>query len=593
MDKNTKIAFFLIALVVILMPYFSGNDENYVPIKDNAKTEKVNESSETNSNNLSDKFLDDKKNDMSYLSSPKTSSMSEEKEEIEVKDSTKIDQKAIQFEEKLITVETDLYVAKFSTKNAVLKSWKLKKYNFIESEENIELIIEGSDPLFTRIKLQNGSYFPDMVADVNFNNISLGSSGTNSEILIFSFKDGVGNILLTKEYVFYNDKYSFDVEIDQTNIFDKISESGMTIEWKDGLNYTEISKDGKSFNREDYYAEVYYKQIGIDLEYYGKEVDQIEISDNIDWAATRGKYFEAIISTPVKSSSYFAEKNVEFDKTFDKFVKFPSLTTEVVEYSDLGFAMNYKKSSPKNYFTVFIGPMDNEMLATYEKGFESTLNWGWSIVSPFSHAVLWTMKFLHKYISNYGIIIIILALLINTLLLPFNIKSYKSTVAMKKLAPEIKIIKDKFSGDMQKQQQETMALYKKYGVNPMGSCLPNILPMPVLYSMFIVFGATIELRGEGFMLWLTDLSLPEVMFSLPFEIPLYGGGVGLLPILMGVTMFFQMKDTMGADDTQKNMARIMPVAMIVMFNNFSSGLILYYTLGNIYRLVQQRFVKGK
>ena len=93
------------------------------------------------------------------------------------------------------------------------------------------------------------------------------------------------------------------------------------------------------------------------------------------------------------------------------------------------------------------------------------------------------------------------------------------------------------------------------------------------------------------MLWLTDLSLPEVMFTLPFEIPFYGSGVGLLPILMGVTMFFQMKDTMGADQNQKMMGYMMPPLMIVMFNNFSSGLILYYTLGNTYRLIQQKFVR--
>ncbi len=592
MDKNTKIAFFLIALVVILMPYFSGTDDNYIPVAKEAKTENVDKEVVSNTSTETVSTIDTKK-DISYLSSP-TDEIKMEKDNV-LKDSTSIEKKSnsIQFEEKLITVETDLYKAKFSTKNAVLKSWKLKKYNFIESDENIELIKENSDPLFTKIKLQNGSFFPEMIAGVNVEKISFSSNDTDSKSLIFSFKDGKGNVLLTKEYVFYNDKYSFDVEIDQTNIFDKISDSGMTVEWKDGLNYTEISKDGKNFNREDYYSEVYYKQLDMDLEHYGKDEEKIEIADNLDWGATRTKYFEAIISTPIKSSPFFIAKKVEFTKTFDKFIKFPSLTKDIEQHTDLGFAMNYKKTSPKNYFTVFIGPMDNELLATYEKEFENTLNWGWSIVSPFSHAVLWMMKFLHKYISNYGVIILILALIINTLLLPFNIKSYKSTMAMKALAPEIKKMKEKFGGDMQRQQQETMALYKKHGVNPMGSCLPNLLPMPVLYSMFIVFGATIELRGEGFMLWLTDLSLPEVMFSLPFDIPLYGGAVGILPILMGVTMFFQMKDSMGADPNQKMMAYMMPVLMVVMFNNFSSGLILYYTLGNIYRLVQQKIIKSK
>ena len=479
MDKNTKIAFFLIALVVIIMPYFTPEEE-YIPVKDTKKSEVVDQNTVKSNAEVG---ISETNDDMSYLSSP--SSTIETQQSIEANDTTSIDEKRITFEEKDITVETDLYIAKFSTKNAVLKSWKLKKYNIIESDENIELIKENSDPLNTRIKLQNGSSFPDMIADVNIEKLSLSENSSKSGNLIFTFKDTQGKTLLTKEYAFYNDKYSFDVEIDQSPIFDKIAESGMTIEWKDGLNYTEM-QNGVPANREDYYSEVYFKQKNMDTEYFGKEKEKIEISDNLDWGSTRNKYFEAFISTPIKTSPFFQDKNVEFDKSFDKFIKYPSLTETNTDYTDLGFAMNYKKSSPKNYFSVFIGPMHNDILKTYNKDFESTLNWGWSIVSPFSHAVLWIMKFLHNYISNYGIIIIILALLINTMLLPFNIKSYKSTVAMKALAPEIKILKDKFKGDMQRQQQETMALYKKHNVNPMGSCLPNLLPMPILYSMFMV-----------------------------------------------------------------------------------------------------------
>ena len=162
---------------------------------------------------------------------------------------------------------------------------------------------------------------------------------------------------------------------------------------------------------------------------------------------------------------------------------------------------------------------------------------------------------------------------------------------MKKIQPYIKELKEKYKGDMQKQQQETMALYKKHGVNPFGSCLPTLLPMPILYGMFIVFGATIEFRGADFMLWITDLSLPEIMFTLPFSLPMYGANVGLLPIIMSVTMFWQMKDMAGADPNQKMMKWFMPIFLLVLFNNFASGLILYYTIGNVFRMAQQKFIK--
>jgi YidC/Oxa1 family membrane protein insertase len=112
--------------------------------------------------------------------------------------------------------------------------------------------------------------------------------------------------------------------------------------------------------------------------------------------------------------------------------------------------------------------------------------------------------------------------------------------------------------------------------------------MPILYGMFIVFGATIEFRNADFILWITDLSLPENMITLPFRIPLYGANVGLLPLVMGATMYFQMKDTVGADPNQKMMMYFMPVFLTVLFNTLSSGLILYYTVGNFYRIVQQK-----
>jgi YidC/Oxa1 family membrane protein insertase len=255
----------------------------------------------------------------------------------------------------------------------------------------------------------------------------------------------------------------------------------------------------------------------------------------------------------------------------------------------MGFTVGFdKKSDPVKNMHVYFGPMDYEIFKSYGKEFELTMNWGWNIVKPFSLAIYWTLKFLHNYIDNYGLVIIILSLLVNTLVLPFTLKSYKSQAEMKKIQPELKLIKEKYKTDMQKQQQATMELYKKHKVNPFGNCLPTLLPMPILYGMFIVFGATIEFRNADFIFWITDLSLPENMITLPFRIPLYGANVGLLPLVMGATMYFQMKDTVGADPNQKMMMYFMPVFLTVLFNTLSSGLILYYTVGNFYRIVQQK-----
>ena len=144
---------------------------------------------------------------------------------------------------------------------------------------------------------------------------------------------------------------------------------------------------------------------------------------------------------------------------------------------------------------------------------------------------------------------------------------------MQALQPEISILKEKHKINPQKLNQATMSLYKERGVNPLGGCLPILIQMPLLFSLFQVFRSTIELRGAHFVLWITDLSSPDVVLTLPFSIPLYGSGVAVLPVLMGITMVFQQKmmpsQTSGQ---QKFMAYFMSGFMVLLFNGFSSGL---------------------
>jgi YidC/Oxa1 family membrane protein insertase len=285
---------------------------------------------------------------------------------------------------------------------------------------------------------------------------------------------------------------------------------------------------------------------------------------------------------------------VSRDKKISTFVNYPAKDPPEEHYTSMGFSVGFDRGEEAvKELLVYFGPMDYEIFKSYEVEFERTMNWGWDIIKPFSLAIYWTLKYLNGFIPNYGLVIIILSLIVNTIVLPFTLKSFKSQAAMKKVQPEMKLIKERYKNDMQKQQQATMELYKKHGVNPLGTCLPTLLPMPILYGMFIVFGATIEFRNAEFILWINDLSLPEIMFTLPFSIPFYGANVGLMPIIMGVTMFYQMKQTASADPNQKMMIYFMPVFLTFLFNNLSSGLILYYTVGNFYRIVQQKIMKVK
>ena len=557
MDKNTKIAFLLIALIVIFYPYFRPKQEKPVSEERNTPAKAVEET--LLRDNVSEEVAPD-------FNTPLIDAGQED-------DGTApafVAQKAVD-----IKIETDLFKAVISTKNGAVRSWKTKNYKSrVDTTKLVELVKQGTENLLSEIHFSNSSELKDLIYETDKEDILLTGAGETADLTL-SCRDAEGNLLYTKKFRFYSDKYSFDLDIDTTPVFDRLrQEEAVVMKWPNGGNFTEVSDNGKNTNREEYYRATYAKTAD-DLEEYDDNDDQEVIRNGILWAATRSKYFEVFMAA-------------EGEK-FSEFSNYPAHDKPEAHYTSMGFSVGFDKNTdPVKKMLVYFGPMDYEIFKSYGKQFDLTMNWGWDIVKPFSLAIYWTLKFLHNYISNYGLVIIILSLLVNTIVLPFTLKSYKSQAEMKKIQPELKIIKEKYKTDMQKQQQATMELYKKHKVNPFGTCLPTLLPMPILYGMFIVFGATIEFRNADFMLWINDLSLPEIMFTLPFAVPLYGANVGLLPIIMGATMFFQMKDTMGADPNQKMMMWFMPVFMVVLFNNLSSGLILYYTVGNFYRIAQQK-----
>ena len=557
MDKNTKIAFLLIALIVIFYPYFMPKQETPVSEESTVPAKAVEETHLRD--NVSEEVAPD-------FNAPLIAA-------VQTDDGTApafVAQKAVD-----IKIETDLFKAVISTKNGAVRSWKTKNYKSrVDTTKLVELVKQGTENLLSEIHLTNSSELRNIIYETDKEDILLTGAGETADLTL-SCRDAEGNLLYTKKFRFYSDKYSFDLVIDTTPVFDRLrKDSAVIMKWPNGVNFTEVSDNGKNTNREEYYRATYAKTAD-DLEEYDDNDDQEVLKNTILWAATRSKYFEVFMASE--------------GENFSEFSNYPAHDQPEEHYTSMGFSVGFDKNTdPVKKMLVYFGPMDYEIFKSYGKEFERTMNWGWDIIKPFSLAIYWTLKFLHNYIDNYGLVIIILSLLVNTIVLPFTLKSYKSQAEMKKIQPELKVIKEKYKTDMQKQQQATMELYKKHNVNPFGTCLPTLLPMPILYGMFIVFGATIEFRNADFIFWINDLSLPEIMFTLPLSIPLYGANVGLLPIIMGATMFFQMKDTMGADPNQKMMMWFMPVFMVVLFNNLSSGLILYYTVGNFYRIAQQK-----
>ncbi|MFO7810601.1 MAG: membrane protein insertase YidC [Candidatus Delongbacteria bacterium] len=489
MDKNTKLAFLLIALIIIFYPYF-------LPEEKEVQTSKPGE----------DTFQDARK-EASEVIDPK-----EDRPEIKHQaEKTVPDTALFVAETKDINIETDLYKAVLSTKNGAFKSWKIKKYKSrVDTSKLVELIQEGTSNLHTEISLKNSIVLENTVYETDEENVFLTGEGKTKNIML-TCKDSLGKTLYTKKFRFYSDKYSFDLSIDTSPIFDKLADDkAVAVKWPNGIKFTEVSDSGKNMNREDYYRETYVKR-GEELIDFDDNDESISVEGEIEWGATRSKYFEVFF--------------VSEEESFSAFMNYPAHDEVDSHYTSMGFMTVFDKGSTevKDMF-VYLGPMDYEIFKSYDKEFELTMNWGWDIIKPFSLAIYWTLKFLHNYIDNYGLVIIILSLIVNTLVLPFTLKSFKSQAAMKKVQPEMKLIKEKYKNDLQKQQQATMELYKKHNVNPLGTCIPTLLPMPILYGMFIVFGATIEFRGAEFVLWINDLSLPEIMFTLPFSVRKWPSG---------------------------------------------------------------------
>jgi YidC/Oxa1 family membrane protein insertase len=193
---------------------------------------------------------------------------------------------------------------------------------------------------------------------------------------------------------------------------------------------------------------------------------------------------------------------------------------------------------------------------------------------------------LYGLVHNYGVAIIIVTIILKAIFWPITHKGLKSMKNMQKLQPKMVKIKEKYKGDPTKMNQEMMNLYKTYKVNPLGGCLPMLLQIPVFFALYRVLLQSIELRHAPFMLWITDLSAPDRLY-LGFDIP-YLGGLPVLTLLMGASMFLQQKMTpTTADPTQAKIMMFLPLIFTVMFVNFASGLVLYWFVNNLLSILQQ------
>ncbi len=573
LDRNSIIALILIAIIIILMPYY---EKMVMPQRPVETTQQVADSSTIDTVQVEKRA----EKEPALESEIKNESIVDLKNETILETTQEVDQAD---SEKVFIIENGNFEVHLTNRGGgLLKAFYLKKYLKYDSS-----YVNFIDP-----HLKNNTFFSFVDRNGNIINSKDFLFKTENRLLKKSLKKGESYQLqfyiyykgkkITRTLRFYGGSYHFDVQVAFEHPEEILLNNEYQIGWENGLPLTEPNfRDDNSY----YQAYVYMAE---ELESY--KIDEpgeqkpMNLTGSADWLAVRTKYFLMSVINENKENNIV--DGVFLGGEGEKFKDF------VHGKYDLAFNVRFNSKS-KNVFRYYLGPLDYNILKSYNRDLDIlVLNNGWyeRTFRFFSLLILPFLEFLHRFIPNYGLVIIVFSILIKILLYPLTKKSYQSMKEMQRIQPIMNELRKKYKDDPQRLNKEMMKLYKEHGVNPMGGCLPMLLQMPLLFALFIVFRSTIQLRGAPFIPgWIDDLSRSEGLLHLPFSIPFYGNEFNLLPVLMAITMIFQSKMTT-QDPKQKTMIYIMPIFMLMIFNTLPSGLNLYYTMFNLLTIIQQMYI---
>ncbi len=392
-------------------------------------------------------------------------------------------------------------------------------------------------------------------------------------------------------YTLSHNSYLVDFDIHMKGMNDYIASNQSYMNF--AMGYDVPRQERYSRFGEDRYTNITYKFFEDEVDNLSKtKSDEKDLTTKLKWIGFKQLFFSTTIiseesfpNAMVKQEKFEYENNQEYLGNFRADIAIP-----------------YNGSADENVgMQFFFGPNHYQTLKQYGLDMERQVDLGYAIVRPVNKwLIIPVFNFLSRYISNFGIIILILTVLIKMILFPFTYKSYISQAKMRVLKPEIDEINTKFGDKTVEKQQATMALYKKAGVNPMGGCLPMLLQMPILFAMFFFFPTSIELRGQSF-LWAHDLSTYDSIISWNFNIPLIsnfmGNHLSLFTILMTVTTIISTNLSQSAASSQgmpgmKTMMYIMPIVFFFLLNSYPSGLSYYYLLANMITIGQTYLIRN-
>ncbi|WP_424494533.1 membrane protein insertase YidC [Salinimicrobium sp. GXAS 041] len=481
--------------------------------------------------------------------------------------------------ENITTISNDVLELKISNKGGYISEARLKNYKTYDSIP-VYLIRDGNATFNINFATTDGRvldtrnlYFEPSVSTVGDN-----------EVLSMKLKVSE-NEYLEYRYVLKPGEYMMDFSIRSQGLNDVFNPSNdLTLDWA-----LKGYRHAKSISYENNYTELVY-------EYDGGNDDDVSDGEDeeqdVTYVAYKQHFFTSILltDTPFETGRFVAQNLVEDEEVDTLYTKsFASTFPLELKGGELNYNMNW-----------YYGPSDYQILNNYDRNLDEIMPLGWGIFGWINkYVIIPFFGFLINYFPA-GIAIILMTVAIKLLLSPVQYKQYLSQAKMKVLRPEINELNEKYKDNPMKKQQETMKLQSKAGASPMAGCIPALMQLPVFYALFQFFPSAFDLRQKGF-LWAEDLSSYDKIADLPFNIPFYGDHISLFPILASIAIFIYMMMTTGQTmqnaqqpgmPNMKFLMYLSPIFMLFFFNNFASGLSLYYLTSNLITIFLVLIIKN-
>ena len=572
MDKNSVIGFILIALIFIGFTAFQSNRaRKYAELQ--AQQDSIALAQ------MPQQIMDAMDSLNALEASPATDALSAS--QAIYKDS--LLEVASKSEGSIVTLENDVLEFKLTTKGAQPYSVRLKDYRNYDSTD-LYLFRPGKADY--SVSVYAGEYI--QTKDFNFEVASLTDS---SVVMRLPF---AGGGYIEQKYTLLADSYRVDNQLSFVGMQGVIPRNVSSVDIDFGMTMPRMEKGYKNetqYSKLDYYFDGDKKPVEIGR---GRSASK-RVESKLSWFAFQQQFFSAIVRAPQQFSS--GEVSVDFFKQDDP--ERNLMTCSALMRAELG------RGDTVIPLEFYFGPNHFQTLKSYGQKYEKIIPLGGWLVGWFTkYAIIPMFNFFNRFISNFGIIILLMTIVIKLVVFPLTYKSYASSAKMSALKPELDKLNAKFphtdnQQEMLKKQQATMDLYKRAGVSPMGGCLPMLLTFPILWAMFRFFPASIELRQQSF-LWCHDLSAYDSIIDYGTRIPIFGDHLSLFALLMAVTMWVYSKFTMSsqpnANDPSAASMRfmtlwMMPIMMFFICNSLSAALSYYYLLSQLISILQTWLIR--